>query len=314
MGQVQAMPSVQDEALVPRSGPRSVLSSLPGMRPPIRHQAPEGGIALNVYLGKHYGFQKLLIALRHALVMSAPYVQAQRWQSQDISNRPEMTPKELTHVSFDMRIPEHEHELVELVKPNLPWAEDHFQERVSGEPLNPAPSEAWWPFAVKGNEEHKMLPEVYSHTYPERMWPKFAATGETRPNGRQVFVPHNGIRFEYGDLEDVVNLLTKDPTTRQAYLPIWFPEDTGAAHGERVPCTLGYHFQMRQGRLDIIYYMRSCDFVRHFQDDVYMAARLCQWVAERLDGVFPGSLVMHIASLHIFQGDLPRLREELDAS
>ena len=266
---------------------------------------------MKVYNSNHYPFPKLLIGLTHALVHSAPWVPAGRWQSQDVSDKPEMTPKELAHVSFDMKIPEHVEELQQLVKPNLPWAEDHFLERVSGEPLNPAPSEAWWPFAVRGNEQHKMT-ERYAHTYPERIWPRFANVGETRPNGREVFVPHNGVRFEYGDLNDVVALLQKDPTTRQAYLPIWFPEDTGVHHGERVPCTLGYHFQMRMGRLDIVYYMRSCDFVRHFQDDVYMAARLCQWVAERLDAVFPGTLVMHIASLHIFRGDLPRLQRILD--
>lgn len=269
---------------------------------------------MKVYMGTHYPFPKLRIALMHALVHTAEFVQATKWQSQDIEGREEMTPKELAHVSFDMKIPEHLDELQQLIEPNLPWAEDHFQERVSGEPLNPAPSEAWWPFAVRGNQDHKMLPEVYSHTYPERFWPKYANVGETRPNGRQVFVPHNGVRFEYGDLSDVVNLLQKEPTTRQAFLPIWFPEDTGAHHGERVPCTLGYHFQMRRGRLDVVYYMRSCDFVRHFQDDVYMAARLCQWVAGQLDHVFPGNLVMHIASLHIFRGDLPRLRGILDAS
>jgi hypothetical protein len=266
---------------------------------------------LNVYQGTHYSFPKLRIALMHRLVMNAPYVDATRWQSQSIEGRSEMTPKELAHVSFDMKIPEQVLELQQCVEPNLPWAEDHFQERVGGEPLNPAPSEAWWPFAVKGNEDHKMLPEVYSHTYPERMWPKRAGTNK---EGLVRTLPNRGVRFEYGDLADVVDLLRKEPTTRQAYLPIWFPEDTGAHHGERVPCTLGYHFQMRLGRLDCVYYIRSCDFVRHFPDDVYMAARLCQWVADHLDGVYPGNLIMHIASLHIFRGDVPRLQRILDAT
>jgi thymidylate synthase len=79
----------------------------------------------------------------------------------------------------------------------------------------------------------------------------------------------------------VIDLLRDRPTTRQAFIPIWFPEDTGAHHGERVPCTLGYHLMARDGRLKIVYYMRSCDFLRHFRDDVYMAGRLCQWVCER---------------------------------
>lgn len=232
-----------------------------------------------------------------------------RWQSQDVSHRPEMVTKELQHVSFDMKIPEHIEELQTLVEPNLPWAEDHFLERVSGAPLNPPPSNEWWPFAQRSNAEHKMG-EKFSHTYPERIWPKHANLGEPVAD----WDVHTGIRFEYGDLQDVVDLLNREPYTRQAYLPIWFPEDTGVVHGERVPCTLGYHFMMRYGRLDITYYMRSCDFVRHFSDDVYMAARLCQWVAERITAmpVFPGHLLMHISSLHIFQGDVPRLQRMLD--
>jgi len=224
-----------------------------------------------------------------------------------------MTARELRHVSFDMKIPETMVELQQQVEPNLPWAEDHFQERVSGKPLNPAPSEAWWPFAVQGNKDHKMT-EVYAHTYPERIWPKQAGLDREAIDDGADFFSNHGIRFEYGDLSDVVNLLNNDPYTRQAYLPIWFPEDTGVVHGERVPCTLGYHFLMRLGRLDITYYMRSCDFIRHFRDDVYMASRLCQWVANHMDGVVPGVLNMHISSFHVFRGDMPLLERMVDAT
>ena len=85
-----------------------------------------------------------------------------------------------------------------------------------------------------------------------------------------------------------------------------------------MPCTLGYHFLSRRGRMDIVYYIRSCDLLRHFPDDVYMAARLCQWVCDQLelgDGfkhISPGKLVMHISSLHIFRGDYARVRSMIE--
>jgi thymidylate synthase len=202
--------------------------------------------------------------------------------------------------------------LQQKVQPNLPWAEDHFLERVSGEPLNPPPSEAWWPFAQQGNAAHKKA-EKFSHTYPERMWPKHAgdieaAHGELSAHGDWCI--NKGIRFAYGDLADVVEMLRKTPMTRQAFLPIWFPEDTGAVHGERVPCTLGYHFQVREGRIFITYYIRSCDIVRHMRDDVYMAARLAQWVAAQLPDLMieRGELTMHIANMHCFEGDRAMLQ------
>jgi len=246
--------------------------------------------------------------------LAQPTSESNSWQSQDVSSRPEMQPRELANTTVIYDLPRTHDQLIAEVEPNLPWAFDHFQERVSGMPFNPPPSEKYWPYAQQGNAAHK-AGEKFSHTYPERFWPKYANQGETRPNGRQVFVPHNGIRYEYGDLEDLVNQLINDPTTRQAYLPVWFPEDTGAVHGQRVPCTLGYHFMVRGHELTITYYIRSCDYIRHFRDDVYMAARLAEWVAHQMNvGMTQGAevratgMVMHIANFHVFEGDVPALR------
>lgn len=113
-----------------------------------------------------------------------------------------------------------------------------------------------------------------------------------------------GIRFYYGDLADLVLLLKENPRSRQAYLPVWFPEDlTAAVEGERVPCTLGYHFMVTPDqKLDCMYPMRSCDFIRFFRDDIYMAGRLMQWIGEQIK-VDAGVLTMHIANLHAFVGD-----------
>ena len=247
------------------------------------------------------------------LVDTAPSVAVGQWQSQDVRDKPEMVTRELMNVSLELTLPPTILELADSTGANLPWAEDHFRERVSGLPLNPPPSEAWWPFAQAGNKEHKH-DEVFSHTYPERFWPKFAENNEG----------NRGIRYNYGDLDDVVNQLAENPLTRQAYLPVWFPEDTGAVHKERVPCTLGYHFLVRNGLVNMTYFIRSCDALRHFPDDVYMAGRLMQWMRDQLDEAAPagvdfshshsvGKLVMHIGSLHIFEGDLPRLEKERNA-
>lgn len=231
---------------------------------------------------------------------------------------------EVMDSGFAWPIPPGAKTLQAMVEPNLPWAEDHFLERISGEPLNPPPSHEWWPFNIKANEEHRPDGEKFSHTYPERFWPSFANVEGNTIEGRQVFVPHVGIRFEYGDLNDLIGLLVERPNTRQAYLPIWFPEDLRAtAHRERVPCSLGYHFMIRRNKLSCRYYMRSCDLFRHFRDDVYMAARLTQYVASEVsealghdiedpDAIKPGELNMYISSLHIFADEKPRLQSALE--
>lgn len=260
-------------------------------------------------------FDSLVHEVGEAL-LQASQVDVGQWQSINVRDRPEMVSYELTHVRLEILIgTTYQPKLAICTGANMPWAEDHFQERVSGKPLNPPPSEAWWPYAVQGNAAHKAGTK-FSHTYPERFWPKHAEHSYHEVDGWGFNRERSGIRYPYGDLRDVVDLLVKEPFTRQAYLPVWFPEDTGSVHGQRVPCTLGYHFMQRHGYMDIEYHIRSCDFIRHWRDDVYMAGRLLQWVCEEVSAkaertVFPRSLIMNIGSFHIFEGDRPGLTQEL---
>jgi hypothetical protein len=260
-------------------------------------------------------FEKVYRVLAKQLLEAAPDVETARWQGLDISSSQAHVMRELMDVSLQLAIPTSAELLANEISPNLPWAEDHFLERVSGIPMNPPPSAEWWPWAQKNNDQFKS-DQRFSHTYPERFWPR-RARAEGWQEGPGVS-DNMGIRFRYGDLDDVVRRLTEDITTRQAYLPVWFPEDTGCHISERVPCTLGYHFIFRKEALHATYYIRSCDLVRHFRDDVYMAGRLQQWVAEALEDYFEidiptGNLTMHITSLHCFRGDVDKLREEARA-
>ncbi len=153
----------------------------------------------------------------------------------------------------------------------------------------------------------------FNHTYPERFWPRFAGDDPLRVLGQHAL---RGIRFEYGDLASVIALLRKEPLTRQAYLPIFFPEDTGIGDGGRKPCTLGYQFIMREGELHCYYPMRSTDLIRHLRDDIYLAVRLLLWVLAQCSvdqawsTVKPGSLTMHMTSLHCFVNDMRDLQKE----
>lgn len=193
-------------------------------------------------------------------------------------------------------------------------------DRVSREPLNPPPSADLWPYNNAGHKEHlEKEGGKFSHTYPERFWPRWAGTFQptVAPSGDG----NRGIRYRYGDLGDVIDMLGKSPYTRQAYLPVWFPEDTGN-QGVRLPCSLGYHFILRNDQLHCNYFIRSVDFVRHFRDDFYMAGRLLQWVLSelrRLDGlasrawesISPGHLHMYMISLHCMEGDVAMLRRKI---
>jgi hypothetical protein len=258
------------------------------------------------FLSPNHTFDNVCHDLLKLLLAKSPTSVAS-WQSHHVADKPQGSVMEVLNYSFQLALPDTVEHLAEIIKPNLPWAEDHFQERVSGEPLNPPPSAEHWPHAQHSNEAFKDGGK-FSHTYPERFWPKFAGEAyEDMFEADDEKGPRAGIRYDYGDLLDVLVQLQKDPSTRQAYLPVWFPEDTGAVDGQRVPCTLGYHFLIRDDKLQITYYIRSCDFVRHFRDDVYMAGRLAQWMAQGL-GISPSLMVMHIVNMHAFEADKPLLR------
>lgn len=264
-------------------------------------------------------------------------VATERWQGMDVRNNPAAVSYELSNVVLTNHLGGNEDldYFREDTGANLPWADDHFLERVGGEPLNPGEQWKNWPWG-KSAARFRDPGERFNHTYAERLWPKYArktpggklpewdiGEGETGLERRAPPYPSRrysarmeGIGHEYGDLQDLVDLLVREPYTRQAYIPLFFPEDTGYGDGGRKPCTLGYQFMVRNlhesaREIHMFYPLRSCDLVRHFRDDCYLAVRLLLWVLDRCraedpdfwDKVYPGQYVMHMTSLHVFEND-----------
>ena len=257
---------------------------------------------------KYKNFHGAIEKAREDLRVEGQLIDANRWQSINIPDHVRF--REITNVYFtvDLRNELDIDYWVEDIKPNIPWADLAFHERVAGIPWNPGKAWEQWPYA---RSAQNFKQEQFSHSYAERYWPKHANQLTDQQwrgigsDGNDYMMFHrNGIRFTYGDLDDVVDLLAHDPLTRQAYLPMWFPEDTGVVHGTRVPCSLGYHFMQRNDRLSITYYIRSCDFVRHFRDDLYMTLRLLMWVSDKLPyPTYLGDFIFHCGSLHAFEND-----------
>lgn len=275
-------------------------------------------------------FEELNKDVRDWLIEDAEVVHSRRWQGAEIADNPNMATFELQHCHFVVDLQSYGQDLEAYqrdIDPDLPWADDHFEERVCGYPINPGTHWANWMHNSKAGAAH-FLDErgKFNHNYMERYWPKFAGQvekptavgGQWRREFKEGFIPgktepHKGIMYEYGDLDDVVTLLLDDPYTRQAYLPVWFPEDTGGG-SKRAPCTIGYHFLMRNGLLDVNYHIRSCDFYKHFRNDLYFTVRLLLWVLARCRSrndtwkdVRPGKFVMQVGSLHVFRADWEKL-------
>lgn len=205
---------------------------------------------------------------------------------------------EVFNLFVEMDIPFTKPVLSRDTQADQPWAENHFQERIGGIPLNPGHEYQNWPY-YKGMQNDKLFREdregnKFSHTYMERMW----CSG------------FRGVGYEYGDFKDLIKRIKEDPFGRQHYFAIWHPEDQSPGDRRR-PCTIGYWFYILNNHLHCTYHIRSCDIFRHFKNDIYLTGRLMQHLQNELSEYFPfltmGSLYMWIGSLHCFQSEKPLL-------
>ncbi len=60
---------------------------------------------------------------------------------------------------------------------------------------------------------------------------------------------------------------------------------------------------MRNGALHTTYYMRSSDFGTHFDNDIYLALKLAEFIGERINQPL-GSFTHVINSLHVYAADV----------
>lgn len=190
------------------------------------------------------------------------------------------------------------------------WADEEFEERVSGHCINPGTAylkrrDMWDEFLVP----QKDGTEKFDYTYPERI-------------NAQVDVPGNHKEVTT-KLEAIITLLKYDHDTRKAVLNI-FGSDANRNHidsdyydgSHRIPCSMYYDFLIRNDskgvpQLNICYHQRSSDFIGHFGDDVYLAWRLMEYVANKV-GVKPGYLFHTIDSLHTYKKDWWMLKTSID--
>jgi thymidylate synthase len=106
----------------------------------------------------------------------------------------------------------------------------------------------------------------------------------------------------YHQLENVVQLLSRDTDSRQAIVTIWNGSEL-AISSRDIPCTLNVHFAIRDGKLLLRTSMRSNDIFLGFPIDIEMFSALQRTIAAAL-GVPPGSYTHAVGSLHLYDRDL----------
>jgi thymidylate synthase len=198
-------------------------------------------------------------------------VHPQTMQDKVIAEDPDYNTRELQNYMYMVSNPL---STLNELTPNQPWADKEFDERVS--PYHVNPGEAW-----------KLREEIWK---------------EYLHNGRFSYTYNERMSW---DLSRIMNELDKHPDSRQLYLSIWDPTIDVDRLGSdmRIPCSLGYLFQLRRGKLNMTYFMRSCDFITHYHNDVYLAVKLLKHVSD-LTGNETGTFTHYIGSLHVYEKDV----------
>jgi thymidylate synthase len=105
-------------------------------------------------------------------------------------------------------------------------------------------------------------------------------------------------------LDQVRRLLLKDPHSRQGVIQLFDPERDRQGHRD-VPCTLGYRFFLRGGRLHMRTTMRSQDVWLGLPYDLFAATLLQELLAGWL-GAAIGEYHHTVDSLHLYSYDEQR--------
>ncbi|AJT68606.1 hypothetical protein T261_7004 [Streptomyces lydicus] len=109
---------------------------------------------------------------------------------------------------------------------------------------------------------------------------------------------------EVDQLHRVVEILKDDPHSRRALIQLYDPARDAAGHKD-IPCTLGFRFHLRAGRLHMSTTMRGQDVWIGMPYDLFFFTTLHELVAGWL-GADLGEYHHQVGSLHIYERDMDK--------
>ncbi|MCC5574454.1 thymidylate synthase [Microtetraspora sp. AC03309] len=120
--------------------------------------------------------------------------------------------------------------------------------------------------------------------------------------GPRLFHPQGDSQFDHA-----MRLLTKDPGSKRAAMVIMRPDEFADPANPDVACTVGLQFLIRGGQLHTVCFMRGNDAMIGLLCDVFSFTLIAEFAAIQL-GVPLGTYTHHVASMHLNEPDLPRVR------
>ncbi|WAX05085.1 deoxyuridylate hydroxymethyltransferase [Agathobaculum phage AB434P2] len=137
------------------------------------------------------------------------------------------------------------------------------------------------------------LKEISKYT---KNWERFSDDGENLNSCYGWCIKH---KFGFDQYEYVKELLKKDRNTRQAVIHIKEPNNKPS---KDVNCTICLQFFIRENKLYLTTYMRSCDLWYGFPYDVFNFCNLQVLLSMEL-GVELGTYTHICGSLHLYERD-----------
>jgi thymidylate synthase len=110
-----------------------------------------------------------------------------------------------------------------------------------------------------------------------------------------------GMRAGINQIDNVIKLLRRKPTSRQAVVQLFNAEDLLKAYSD-IPCTCTMQFFVRKGSLHLVVHMRSNDAFLGLPHDVFAFTFIQELVARSL-GLRLGTYKHMVGSLHVYDVD-----------
>jgi thymidylate synthase len=116
----------------------------------------------------------------------------------------------------------------------------------------------------------------------------------------------------HNQLENVIKLLSKQPTSRRAVIQLFDAEDiAGKERRREIPCTCTLQFMLRDDKLHLIVSMRSNDAFKGLPHDIFAFTMLQEVVARTL-GAEVGPYQQFVGNLHLYDENEVAARQYID--
>lgn len=140
-----------------------------------------------------------------------------------------------------------------------------------------------------------------------KFWERISDDGKTS-NSAYGYIMQS--KFKFNQVEKVIELLKKDPTSRRAVININTP-NKDVIETKDEPCTIALQFMIRKGNLDCTAMMRSNDIWFGTPYDIAFFTELQKYIAQRLD-VGYGYYTHFATSMHLYDKDYDKVQNMLE--